>query len=77
MRDAPTDRVTYGVAEKRLSGTADLPAYLVLDRPNPLLLCKEENLGPQEYVTLDFADAGLIKRVHLPDGTELQRAQLG
>lgn len=75
--DAPTDRAVGGVAWKRLGATPDAPGCLVLDGPNPLVPGEENKFGPHGYLTLEFAGPRLIERVHLPDGGEVWKSEVG
>ena len=75
--DAPADQRLSGVAWKRLAASPDAPCCLVLDGPNPLVKGEEEKFGPHGYLTLDFDGSKLIERVHLPDGTEIFKGQVG
>jgi hypothetical protein len=72
--NAPTDRSLNGINWKRLSATADAPASLALDGPNPLIKGEENKFGPHGYLTLEFDGPNLIERVHLPDGGEIYKA---
>jgi hypothetical protein len=74
--NAPTERELLDVAWKRLDRTADSPACMVLDGPNPLIQGEETKFGPHGYLTLTFEGPNLTERIHLPDGMVILEGQV-
>lgn len=77
VRAAPAAVARDGIAWKRLAAGPDAPASLVLDGPNPWIRGEEERFGPHGYLTLEFKGPRLVERIHLPDGAEIFRNELG
>jgi hypothetical protein len=77
VMDAPTKIRTKEVTWHQLSADANSPACLVLDGPNPLVKGEEFKFGPHGFLTLEFNGPQLTERVHLPDGSEIFKGQVG
>jgi hypothetical protein len=77
VKNAPTERSVEGVMWKRMSATADSPSCLALDGPNPDIKGEEEKFVPHGYMTLELNGPALIERVHLANGKEILRNQVG
>jgi Calcineurin-like phosphoesterase len=74
--NAPSERISGGVAWKRFSSTAESPSCLLLDGPNPYIKGEEDMFGPHGYATLQFEGPSLIERIFLPGGSCLFENQI-
>jgi hypothetical protein len=71
VRAAPTERTIDRWMWKRLAATADAPACLVLDGPNPDIVGEEEKFVPHGFMTLTFDGPVLTETVRLSHGAEI------
>ena len=62
---------------ERLGATAESPACLVLDGPNPLVKGEESRFGPHGYLTLAFDGPQLIERIAFSDRWVAGRPWIG
>jgi Calcineurin-like phosphoesterase len=77
VKHAPTERAVEGVMWKRMSATNDSPSCLALDGPNPDITGEEQKFVPHGYMTLELNGATLVERVHLANGKEILKNQIG
>ena len=71
VKDAPVHKTVGGVTWKRLEATADSPACLALDGPNPDIPDRPERFVPHGFMTLEFDGPSLTERVFLSNGQEI------
>ena len=71
VKDAPAHKTVGGVTWKRLDATADSPACLALDGPNPDIPDRPERFVPHGFMTLEFDGPSLTERVFLSNGQEI------
>ena len=77
VRNAPTEKSVEGVMWKRLSATSDSPSCLALDGPNHDIKGEGEKFVPHGYMTLELNGPKLVERVHLANGKEILRNEVG
>jgi hypothetical protein len=77
VKNAPTEKSVEGVMWKRLSATNDSPSCLALDGRNLDIPGEEDKFVPHGYMTLEFNGPTLVERVHLANGKEILRNQVG
>jgi hypothetical protein len=74
VMDARDYKRFNSMAWKRLNAGYDSPGCIVLDGPNEFVKGEEQKFGPHGYLTLEFNGPELVERVHLPEGTEIYKA---
>jgi predicted phosphodiesterase len=77
VKQAPTERTLEGVMWKRMSATNDSPSCLALDGPNADIPGEEQKFVPHGYMTLELNGPTLVERVHLANGKEILKNQIG
>jgi hypothetical protein len=76
VKDAPVHARAGAVCWKRLSATADSPACVALDGPNPDIPETPEKFVPHGFMTLELDGPILRERVFLADGEEILSNQI-
>jgi predicted phosphodiesterase len=71
VKDAPVHKTVGGVTWKRLDATADSPACLALDGPNPDIPDRPERFVPHGFMTLELDGPSLTECVFLSNGQEI------
>jgi hypothetical protein len=77
VREAAVESQQGPVAWMRLSATAESPACLALDGPNPDVPDDGERFVPHGFMTLEFSGESLTERVFLTDGREIWSKRIG
>jgi Calcineurin-like phosphoesterase len=77
VKQAPSERALEGVMWKRMSATTDSPSCLALDGPNPDITGEEQKFVPHGYMTLELNGPTVVERVHLANGKEILKNQIG
>jgi hypothetical protein len=77
VKKAETAQSVEGVMWKRMSATTDSPSCLALDGPNPDIAGESEKFVPHGYMTLELNGPTLVERVHLANGKEILKNQVG